>query len=314
MRLVHRGLLWRQLVAVVLAVGGLGALGATPLRADSPTFMTIQLAHTENSLVDSACNPLSNVVTLEQQAAAYQAMGITGVTGTVITDWMSQSTLQCRGPYQMASWDEMVGLQRDYGWSFVSGSQHGDDLTQLSPDAAKAEMCQSGLIISGEGLNHAWGEFAFPHDQTNAQLEQLAISCGYGFGRVYGGNAATVPVAAPYWLNTFTVNGGACHDHSQPCYLLPSRFSYTDPAALASRGLLNPSHWRVVQGYAFVTGAVTSDTVSWDCTSPNWYDHWTSGGDATEVYCWNDWLTALATWRNLQYVTPGDLRHQRQGM
>jgi hypothetical protein len=293
-------------------MGGGLVVGVPPTGATATTFATVQLAHSENSLVDGACRPLNNVVTLPQQASAYRAMGITGVTTTVITDWMSQSTLQCRRPYQIASWDELVGLQHDDAWEFVSGSQHGDNLLLLSPAAAKAEICQSGQIMTQHGLAGAYGEFAFPDNKSDGPLEQAALSCGYFFGRLYGGGITAVPVASPYWLHTFALNGGACADSTKSCYSLSTRYHYADPAVLRFLGQQDPAHWKVVQGYAFVTGAVTSDLVSWDCTSPDWHEHWTSGGDATEVYCWNDWVAALASWHGVQFVNPGQMRSQRQ--
>ena len=71
--------------AVLLLVVILGLVGVPPGGAASPTYITVQIAHSEEGLVDGACHPLNNVVTLEQQAAAYRALGITGVTATVIT-------------------------------------------------------------------------------------------------------------------------------------------------------------------------------------------------------------------------------------
>jgi hypothetical protein len=77
-------------------------------------------------------------------------------------------------------------------------------------------------------------------------------------------------------------------------------------------GSPDPGHWKVIQGYAFVTGSVTSSTASWDCTSSAWQEHWTAGPDASEIYCWNDWLAALSTFHGVQFVTPEQMRSLRQ--
>jgi hypothetical protein len=272
----------------------------------------VQLAHAEEGLADGLCHPLKNVMTLEQQAAAYRAMHISGVTSTVITSWMSQSTVHCKQPYEMASWNEMLGLQHNDGWTFVSGSIDGQNLVMMPAAAAHTEICQSGQIIAQEGLTGGYGEFAFPISHTDTQLEQVALSCGYAFGRVYNLPNNSVPVAKPYWLGTYSLNGGACADTTKACYHLPTRFHYTDPAVLVSLGRQDPGHWRVIQGYAFVTGAVTASTASWDCTSPNWQDHWSSGPDASEIYCSSDWMAALKTYQGVQFVTPEQMRSLRQ--
>ena len=54
-----------------------------------------------------------------------------------------------------------------------------------------------------------------------------------------------------------------------------------------TRLFLQPNQWLTLQSYLLVTG---SRAGLWDCTSPNWQDHWTT--DA-ERYCWNDYQTIL---------------------
>ena len=291
----------------------LASPGAAPANAaSSPTYMTLQLAHSEEGLVDRSCHPLAGVMTLEQQAAAYKAMGISAVTSTAIVDWMGQSAPHCQGADEIASWQEAVSLQKNDGWTFVSGSVHGDDLLLLTPAAAQAEICDSGEIIGQEGLSGQWGEFAFPYDKTDSQLEQTALSCGYAFGRLYATGSNALPIQRPYWLSTMSLNGGACADVTRSCYRLATRYHYTDPAALVSIGRLSPGYWKVLQGYVLVTGTIQSDLSAWDCTSPDWHEHWSSGPVATEIYCWNDWEAALAAWHGLEYVTPDKMRLLRQ--
>jgi hypothetical protein len=91
-----------------------------------------------------------------------------------------------------------------------------------------------------------------------------------------------------------SLDGGNCNDATLACYNGTARFRYTAPRSLAAQMSPATGHWSIVQGYRFVTGAVTSDTLSWDCTSSNWAQHWTAGADATEVYCWSDWLAAMS--------------------
>jgi hypothetical protein len=51
--------------------------------------------------------------------------------------------------------------------------------------------------------------------------------------------------------------------------------------------------WNVAQFYQFVEGArqVTGDPYNaWDCTSPDWRQHWTA---RAELYCFVDFLGAV---------------------
>ena len=294
-------MLGRVLLAVQLVM--IAVVG--PARIDTRHgYVTIQLAHSVESLAGPGCRPLANVMTLEDQAAAYQAIGVTGLTDTVVTSWPDQSSDDCHFTYQIASWDRLAALQANYHWHFVSGSRDYINLTQVSPETARTEMCGSAADLQQHGLRDGLAEFAFPDNRTNSALEQLAIGCGYDFGRIYGGTANPVPVPSPYWLRTYSLNGGACADRAEACYRLSTRFHYTDPAVLASHLAAAPGTWRVVQGYNFVTGADTSSQRAWDCTSSDWREHWTSGPLATELYCWTDWQSALSHLSNVTFVTP----------
>jgi hypothetical protein len=271
-------------------------------------------------IVDPNCNPLPNVMTPEQQAPKYQTMGIRGVTETVITGWVKQSAPNCLQPglgrpYDIESWNAMANLQRTYGWTFVGGSRTYPDLTTLSQTDARAEICGSLTDIQSHGLTGGQGEFAYPNDRTNATLESIALGCGYDFGRLYTASASLempLPIPKPYWMDTMSVNGGACNDPAAACYQVPTRYHYTDPAIVAQRLASDPGHWKVVQGYNLVTGFTSSSTLSWDCTSPDWREHWTSGGLASEAYCWSDWITAISSpAAHLVWVTPAQMAVHR---
>ena len=64
---------------------------------------------------------------------------------------------------------------------------------------------------------------------------------------------------------------------------------YDSPDKLASLMRPGANQWNVVQTYRMVTGANTdpSSRWRWDCTSPDWRDHWVS---AVELYCFDDYL------------------------
>ena len=50
---------------------------------------------------------------------------------------------------------------------------------------------------------------------------------------------------------------------------------------------LQPGQWLTLQAYVLVTG---SRPGLWDCTAPDWRDHWTADW---ERYCWSDYLRIL---------------------
>jgi hypothetical protein len=296
---------WCQATA---ALAGLLLLGATQPVAHAEAavaggYLTILLAHSAETAVDSHCIPLAGVVTLEQQAATYTARHLSGVTGTVITSWPQQSTDRCIAgmalqpqpkPLLVASWDRLSNLAATYGWSFVSASRTYTDLTQLSPSAQQSEICGSLTDLQNHKLPGAHGLFAYPNNHYTYALQLAVTARCYSFGRTYNGTSSVVPVASPWMVHTYSLNGGNCNDPTLACYQGTARYRYTSPPTLAAQLAPGAGHWAIVQGYRFVTGAFSADTLSWDCTSPNWQQHWTAGPDATEVYCWGDWLAALS--------------------
>ena len=73
---------------------------------------------------------------------------------------------------------------------------------------------------------------------------------------------------------------------------------YHSPEAVAAQlASLQSGQWLTLQAYVLVTGARSG---LWDCTSPNWQDHWTS--DA-ERYCWSDYQRVLTAIRSDEVVT-----------
>jgi hypothetical protein len=88
----------------------------------------------------------------------------------------------------------------------------------------------------------------------------------------------------------WSVNGGACDDPSASCYTLNTPYHYDLPSTLIRQANVAPGTWQGIQFYTFVTGAGSAGNGSWDCTSPNPADHWTT---KIEVYCWNDFLSVI---------------------
>jgi hypothetical protein len=53
---------------------------------------------------------------------------------------------------------------------------------------------------------------------------------------------------------------------------------------------VSPGSWFNVQFYRFVTGSYSSSHSSWDCSSPDWREHWVS---RNELYCYDDFLRVM---------------------
>jgi hypothetical protein len=124
------------------------------------------------------------------------------------------------------------------------------------------------------------------------------VNTCFAFNRRYS-TAPTLlanAVIPPYMQNTEGLSGGRCHNAALPCYTMNAPTRYHSPYAVAAQlSSLKSGQWLTLQAYVLVTG---SRAGLWDCTSPNWEDHWSS--DA-ERYCWNDYL------RVLDAITPADV-------
>jgi hypothetical protein len=294
-------------VAAAVAAGTCPAASATTASATTtPGYLTILLAHSAETATDSHCHPLPGIVTLEQEAAQYRAMKLSGITGTVVTDWADHSTDTCIAhlaiqpfpkPLLIADRARLQALAATYGWRFVSASRSYTDVSVLPLYKQRAEICGSLEDLLGDKLPGAAGLFAYPNDHYSLTVQTGVTAKCYDYGRIYkpGGppHNNALPVPRPYFVATFATNGGACNDIAASCYNIPSRYRYVNPGWVGNQVQPASGQWDLAQGYRFATGAGKSDTLSWDCTSPNWQDHWTSGVDATELYCWNDWLAAL---------------------
>ena len=98
-----------------------------------------------------------------------------------------------------------------------------------------------------------------------------------------------------------TTSRFACHTmHETGCHGCSPY--YTSPTMLEALVNTACDEWTSLQFYRFLVGAGTDGTLSWDCTSPNWQDHWTSQGEA---YCYNDFLAVMAAIpANVETVSP----------
>jgi hypothetical protein len=280
-----------------------GASASSRSSGPTPPYLTLLLAHSAWTAVDANCQPLKGIVPLRWQASEYAARHLT-ITASVVTGWVAPTTRTCivnlalspaPKPLLIASWADLAMLQSDFGWKFVSQGRQYEDLLSLPRRQQDSDICGSLRVLEAHGFPEAAGLFAYPNNHYDLALQRQIVDRCYDFGRIYASTDNSQAKAGPPWFaKTFSFNGGRCNNPQLSCFTLPTRFAYGSPASLLNDMNPGPGQWSIVQLYRFAVGANTSgSTLQWDCTGPNWQDHWTAGPDATELYCWKDFVWAL---------------------
>lgn len=290
------------------------ASGPAPT-ATNPGYLTIMFGRSNWVAASRKCVAVPGAPTLLQVGEAMAAMGLTG-TGAVVTDTIGSTTEGC-GTFshnnEYPTWSDLVALQ-SLGWSFVSASEtYKPKMTTISYANQVAESCGSLTDpVSGlytHGFSDAWGMFAYPDDEFTSAIQTNPVSNCFAFGRTYQtGRNIESSMASPWLQRTNSVSGGRCDDVTLACHTMHETGChgcspyYTSPATLEALVNTAGGEWTSLQFYRFLVGAGTDGTLSWDCTSPNWQDHWTSQGEA---YCYNDFLAVMAAVpANVRTVSP----------
>ncbi len=290
-------LTWSAISNVVFASGP----APTP---QAPGYLTIMFGRTNWVAASRTCVPVPGAPTLLKVGQDMAAMGLVG-TGAVVTDTIGSTTEGC-GTFshnnQYPTWDDLDALQA-LGWSFVSASAtYKPKMTTISYANQVAELCgsltdpASGLYA--HGFANAWGLFAYPDNEFTTAIQTDPVATCFAFGRTYKtGRTIESSMTAPWFQRTNSVSGGRCVDVSLPCHTMHETGChgcspyYTSPTLLEALVNTAGDEWTSIQFYRFLVGAGTDGHLSWDCTSPNWQDHWTSQGEA---YCYNDFLAVMA--------------------
>ena len=263
--------------------------GATSVTA--PTrFITYMLGRAQVGSYQAGTHctvPLPGNVGLWTLASLIRAHGHTA-TAPVTLNQIGTAAAVCAGTIRYATWSDLTRLKKDYGWSVSSRGRTGKELTTLTASQQRDETCSTLPDFTAHGFADAWGMFSYPNNRLTLEIQTSLVSTCYGFGRRYSVGVNKVPVPAPFWAKTNSVNGGRCSNPARPCYSMAVKNSrrYTSPQTLITYE--NSTGWTIIQWYRFVTGrsgTVTSTAPSWDCTSPNAASHWTN---EPEMYCYND--------------------------
>lgn len=288
----------RIVCSLMLAAVAPGIATAAHAQSSGP-FLTLLFSRTAITAAQHCAEQTAGVARLDTVVApALRNLGL-HITGSLETGSMSDGTMWCGHDNSTlyASWQQAQSLASNFGWSFISHTStyptSAGAWAAMSAQQRFDETCGSAQAISAHGLLGANGSMAWPDGYIFPPARSLVEQC-FDFSRGYGASGVTSEsqaTVAPYSEPVEGFSGGACNDPTAACYSAASPLTtlrYASPAALLSQiDALTSSQWLTLQAYVLVTGAMPGQ---WDCTSPNWEDHWTSDD---ERYCWNDYLSVV---------------------
>ena len=261
--------------------------------AAGPGYITLLFGRTMFSIADNSCNELAGAVPLDQVAQDLRSRGLTA-TGVVVVGRTQTASRLCYAGSLYPTWADIDTLRDTYGWSFNSDGMTHNDITAMTTAQQYEESCGSLAYLAENGMTTADAFYAYGDNLRTTAIQTNTVSQCFDYARTYSGGANNrTTLIAPYFQKTNSMLGGACSDTALSCYRLNVNGKrYASPVAISNLLQVTADQWVVVQFYRMVTGASLSTTPSWDCTSPNWQDHWTS---QTEMYCINDFNQAIST-------------------
>ena len=286
--MIHRSRTLAMLVVGTVVVLG-QAVTTKSAHAVQPSFVTILFSRSQWAIHES-CNVLPGAITLQTIASDLHDRGGIG-TGSVVTSWIRESSIHCTRAALYPSLDTLRQLHRDYGWEATSHSATYPNMTTLTRSQQIAASCGTLPTFVSHGFNRAWGTFSYPNNKRSDVIQTDVLSTCFAFGRKYSPNQNTIGrMAARWWANVKSVNGGKCNDVTAPCSSIGARYRYVNPYTVASLVAVSPGEWAVAQFHKLVSGSRPSGAVRWDCSESDWRLHFTS---RTEMYCWNDYQRIL---------------------
>jgi hypothetical protein len=282
----------KHLIAVAL-VALLALAHGAPASAASTGFLTLQFGRTQVALTGPGCSALPGTVPLGRVARQMWRLGYAG-TGAVALNLTGPGWSICRGRIRYAGWRTLQRWHRLYRFHLISAGQRYMDVRRLQPSQQRADICGSLPAFRRHGFRAAWGMFAYPGDQSNAQVQKQVTADCFAFGRTYSHDVNTRSGLRPPWFQrTYSVDGGACNLRGLRCYRIVTPVwpaHYLSPKLLVSLMRPGAGQWRVVQMYRFVRGRSLSGTIRWNCRGSDWRRHWTT---RIELYCAKDYLKAV---------------------
>ncbi len=292
---------WRVLLTITVASVVMLVLPQTAqAETGAGPYLTLLFSR---SAVTASSNCVANdtgVARLDTVVApALSSLGLQP-TGSIETGVTKQDSLWC-GHYketQFTSWSVAQQLASQYGWSFISHTAtypyNESKWSALSPEGIYDETCGSAQQITAHGLPGANGSMAWPNGYVYDAATSYVQAC-FDFSRTFGDGVADQATATvpPYDQPARGLQGGACNDASAACYSYTfphAPLRYRSPTSISQLiASAQSTQWITLQTYLLVTG---SRAGLWDCTSPDWRQHWTYD---TERYCWNDYVSIVSS-------------------
>ncbi len=271
-----------------------------PPPAASSAYLTIMLGRAAyEQTLDRSCQVTTDQSkTLFDVAAELAARGMRATVPITLSQ-IQESTHECVGGIVYASWQDLAQLRDVDGWDAVPRGPTNDVITGLSGQALINATCGVLPTFYAHGYPDAWGLYAYPQNRFTTADQQVVSTC-YAYGRRYtdAGYSNHMPLPAPYWQHTVSVNGGQCSQSAMACFADPNVKNdrrYMLPVALDAGVRTAPNSWASIQFYRFVTGMYGSSSSpagepAWDCSGADPRTHWSH---LPETYCWNDFLVFL---------------------
>jgi hypothetical protein len=299
------------------------------------SYLTLSFGRSVYEQFDNAgCTiPTTGAMTLDQVLSQLYGLtpSLTAVGNVIIDRTSSTSTNTCVGNNTYPTWAQLSQWQSEYGFNVTSAGESYVHLAgagavtfpytspvngMVIPDL-NTDVCGSLAVFAAHGFD-ASGMFDYPDNQLTDTIQlSTTINC-FDFGRIYDNgrniealNGTGLPhngggyTGTQYWYaKTISINGGYCNDPSltASCRTVKGvARAYQNVPELEALVKVDPGQWVNLQAYRLVTGSkIDSSRNTWDCTSPNWQEHWTS---QTELFCDNDYLSIMSSIPSTTVVT-----------
>lgn len=314
-------------LAVALLVGLGSASGITPAvsparGATPPAFVTITMSRTGVSAADhsvggeggTCTRDNRDIASLDKVVLPWMQVHTPSVplTGSVETGFTQDTTEWCshQGMTRGPSWAELTTFQNTYGMRFISHSAtYQENWPKLTAQRQYDETCGSRNAITAHGLLGANGQFDWPHNIIDPNVQATYVEPCFYFNRTYSGtgvNTLASTLANHDEVSTKQAYGGSCNTTGQPCSsVLP--FTYVLPQTIINRiKTLQPGQHYSLQTYLLVTKTnpvYATNTTRWDCSSSDPTLHWSND---VERYCWVDFKRILTFLQNDKNVVVTD--------
>jgi hypothetical protein len=263
-------------------------------------YLTIMLGRAAYAqALDRSCQVTTDQSkTLLDVATELAARGLSATVPITLSQ-IQEATHECVGGIVYASWQDLAQLRDVDGWDAVPRGPTNDVITGLAGQALVDATCGVLPAFYAHGYPDAWGLYAYPQNRFTTADQQVVSSC-YAYGRRYtdAGYSNHMPLPAPYWQHTVSVNGGQCNNTALACSSdanVKNNRRYMLPSTLDAGVRTAPDSWASIQFYRFVTGQYGSMSTpagqpAWDCSGTDPRPHWSH---LPETYCWNDFLAFL---------------------